>query len=363
MSAKFNERFARQIVKETMRVGRGESVFIQAVREALDLAEAIALECDITGAKPLITTYSDEYMNKALTQPDERLVEATPRHMLEAVSASDVLISIGRPALGRTPASKVGAWRRSRKPINDRMDEKGIRWVAIAYPTHERSRESGVSVERFRSVILSALDVYYKDLARRGKVLQHALSGSKEVHATSPQGTDLRFNVDQRKWIVDDGILSEEDIAAKDVGMNLPCGEIFVAPIEDSANGKAVFDVPTSYYGHHVRGLKLEFRNGRVVDYDAESGRNEFESILNSATGDRDRIAEFAIGLNPKARFVNDILVDEKVLGTVHIAIGDNKGPAYGGRNTSSIHWDLIMTKPTVRVDGKTLMKEGKLVV
>jgi len=346
-----------------MKVRNGESVFIFAVREALDLAEAIALECDVTGAKPMITTYSDRYMNRALTQPDERFVEATPRHVLEAVSASDVFISIGRPALGRTPASRVGAWRRSRKPVSDRMDEKGIRWVGIAYPTPERSRESGVPIARFRRVVLSALDVDYEDLARRGKTILRSVSGSKRIHVTSPRGSDIHFEVDQRKWIIDDGVISEEDLAARDVGLNLPCGEVFVAPIEDSANGVAVFDVPTSYFGHHVRDLRLEFRSGKITDYQARSGRREFEATLNAATGDRDRIAEFAIGLNPRAEFINDILVDEKVLGTVHIAIGNNKGPAYGGRNSSSIHWDMIMTEPTVVVDGKTVMKDGKLTI
>lgn len=363
MSARFTERFARQVVREAMRVKSGESVIISAVREALDLAEAIALECDVLGAKPLVTTYSDRYLNKALTRPDERFVETTPRHLLEAVSASDVFISIGRPALGRTPVSRVGAWRRGRKPISDRMDERGTRWVGIAYPTPARSRESGVSINKFRRVVLSALDIDYTDLTRRGKAIAQAVSGSKEVRVTSPRGTDLRFKVDQRKWIVDDGAFTEEDLAAKDVGMNLPCGEVFVAPVEDSANGKAVFDVPTSYFGHHVRDLKLEFKSGKIAHYEARLGAKEFETILNSATGDKDRIAEFAIGLNPRARFINDILVDEKVLGTIHIAIGNNKGPAYGGRNSSSIHWDLIMTKPTVFVDGNKIMKDGKLVV
>ena len=109
--------------------------------------------------------------------------------------------------------------------------------------------------------------------------------------------------------------------------------------------------------------LLLTFKNGRIVNYDAKTGKKEFADTLAAATGDKDKIAEFAIGLNPEAQFINDSLVDEKVLGTIHIAIGDNKGPAYGGKNSSSIHWDLIMTHPTVEIDGKTIMENGKLKV
>jgi len=346
-----------------MRITEGESVFIYTVCEALDLAEEIALECDQVGAKPLLVTYSNEYMKKSLIKPNERFVESTAKHWLKAIEATDAYIGIGRPALAEVPVSRIGAWRRARKPINDTMDEKGIKWVGISYPTPKRAEESGVTLTKFKNAILSALDIDYEELAKEGRSIAEAVSGSTNVHVTSNRGTDIEFQVKGRKWIFDDGIISKEDIQVGDVGLNLPCGEVFVCPIETSAKGTAFFDVPTNYWGHKISGLKLEFKEGKIVNYDAEHGRGEFQGVLDSATGDKDRIAEFAIGLNPKAQFINDILVDEKVLGSIHIAIGDNKGPAYGGKNNSSIHWDLIMNHPTVTVDKKTIMKDGKLKV
>jgi aminopeptidase len=344
-----------------MRIVQGESVFIYTVWEGFDLAEAIALECDLVGAKPLVAAYSNEYMVKALTKPNEKFVEATPKHMLRAIEATDAYIAIGRPALGDAPVPRIGAWRRGRKAIGDAMDKKGVRWVGIGYPTTKRAKESGVSLVKFRKAILTALDINYDALVKNGRSLVGKVLGAENVHVKSAKGTDIEFQVKGRKWIIDDGVISKEDVEAGDVGLNLPCGEVFICPIETSANGTVFFDVPTSYYGHTIKGIKLEFKEGKVVDFDAEYGRKDFQAVLEAATGDKDRIAEFAIGLNPKARFINDILVDEKVLGTVHFAIGDNKGPAYGGKNNSSIHWDLIMTKPTVEVDGKTIMKKGKL--
>jgi len=346
-----------------MRIAHGESVVIYTIREALDLAEAIALECDLAGAKPIVATYSDEYMIKSLTKPSKRFVESTSKHWLKTIESTDAYIGVGRPALAEVPVSRIGAWRRGRKPISDTIDKKGIRWVGIGYPTPKRAKESGITLAKFKNAILSALDVDFEELAKRGRSIVEAFSDSAKVHVRSDRGTDIEFQVKGRKWIIDDGIISKEDIELGDVGLNLPCGEVFVCPIETSANGTAFFDVSTNYWGHKISGLKLEFKEGKIVYFDAEQGKKDFKEVLDSATGDKDRIGEFAIGLNPKAHFINDILVDEKVLGTIHIAIGDNKGPAYGGKNNSSIHWDLIMTRPTVTVDEKILMQNGKLKV
>jgi len=361
MEASFNEKFAKQLVAESMRISKGESVYIATVREALDLAETIALECDIIGAKPLIVTSSDDYMKKALTKTQEKYVEITPRHMLSAIESTDVYIGLGKLALAEVRVPKIGAWRRSRKPISDKIDEKGIRWVGITYPTPGRARESGIPLKKFRDIILSSLNIDYKKLVEKGRDIVDTVSGSVNVRVTSDRGTNIQFQVKDRKWIIDDGIISQEDIKLGDVGLNLPCGEVFVCPLEESAEGTVFFDVPTDYWGHKITGIKLEFKEGKIIGYDVEEGKKEFADVLATATGDKDKIAEFAIGLNPKAQFINDILVDEKVLGTIHIAIGDNKGPAYGGKNNSSIHWDLIMTRPTVEVDEKTIMEDGKL--
>jgi aminopeptidase len=208
--------------------------------------------------------------------------------------------------------------------------------------------------------VLKSLDVDYQELSSRGKEIIRNVGEAKTIHITSDKGTDLTMDVTGRKWLNDDGIMDEEDMANKDIGMNLPAGEVFVAPIEESANGDAFFDVPTSYFGYSVRNIKWTFKDGRLVDFKAEKGEENFRKIMEMATGDKDKIAEFAIGTNPNATFIDDITQDEKVVGTIHIAIGNNKGPAYGGKNDSSLHWDLIMTRPSVEIDGRVLMREGK---
>jgi aminopeptidase len=358
--AKLYKRLASQIVNQCMRVSEGEMVWIASLRDALDLAEEIAIECNKKGAKPIIDVTSDSYMNRSLQETDVKYVEQEPTHMTAAFQKVDVYIILGRVSLSGAPLEKFGAWRRSRKPWTDVLDSRGIRWIGMTFPTEGRAKESSISFGKFEKAVLNALDIDYQRLSERGKEIIRSLGGVKTVHVTSTKGTDLVFEVTGRKWLNDDGIMDDEDLANNDIGMNLPAGEVFVSPIEESANGTAFFDVPTSYFGYHAHNVKWTFKDGRIVDIKAEKGEENVKKILDMATGDKDKIAEFAIGTNPNATFIDDITQDEKVLGTIHIAIGNNKGPAYGGKNDSSLHWDLIMTKPTVEVDGQTIMRDGK---
>jgi len=357
---KLYERLAPQIVDQCMRISEGEMVWISSLRDALDLAEEIAVECDKKGAKPVISVLSDSYMTRSLQETDVRFVEEEPTHITSAFEKVDVSISLGKPALSEAPLEKIGAWRRSRKPMSDVMDSRGIRWIGVTFPTEGRAKESNISFGKFEKAVLNALDLDYQQLSLRGQVMIRNLSGARTVHITSNKGTDLTFEVTGRKWLNDDGIMDDDDLANKDVGMNLPAGEVFVSPIEDSANGVAFFDVPTSYFGYHAHNIRWTFKDGRLVEFHAEKGEENIRKILDMATGDKDKIAEFAIGTNPSATFIDDITQDEKVLGTIHIAIGNNKGPAYGGKNDSSLHWDLIMTKPTVEIDRKVIIKDGR---
>jgi aminopeptidase len=354
-------KLASQIVHRCMRVSDGEMVWITSLRDALDLAEEIAIECDKTGAKPVIQVLSDSYMTRSFNETETRFVEAPPKHLVEAFDQVDVYVGLGKPALANAPLEKVGAWRRSRKSWWDVVESRGSRWIGISFPTEGRARESKMSLGKFEKAVLNALDVDYDLISRRGKEIIGNLTGTRTIHVTSNKGTDLTFDVTGRKWLNDDGIMDDEDVSNKDVGMNLPAGEVFISPVEDSANGDAFFDVPTSYFGFSVQNIKWTFKEGRIIDFHAEKGEENFRKIMEMSTGDKDKIAEFAIGTNPKATFIDDITQDEKVVGTIHIAIGDNKGPAYGGKNDSSLHWDLIMTKPTVEADGRVIMKEGKL--
>lgn len=209
-------------------------------------------------------------------------------------------------------------------------------------------------------MFIDALDIDYNKLREESEKLRKILSEAKEVHIFSEKGTNLTFSITGRTISIDDGIISNQDVKEGTNLGELPTGEVFTTPIENSAHGKAIFESPTIGSRHTIKNLMLRFESGNVVEAKAEEGLDVFKKRLEQATGDKDKIAEFAVGMNPNMS-VNYPLSNEKARGTVHIAIGKNIH--LGGKNQSSIHWDFIMHKPTVFVDEKKIIEQGKLFV
>ncbi len=188
-----------------------------------------------------------------------------------------------------------------------------------------------------------------------------ALTGKKEVRIVADDGTDLSFEITDRPLLVDDGIISEEDVKVGDVGNNIPSGEMFVAPLETTANGTLKIEHAAVPPFGKVKGFTAHFKEGRVEDFEAVSGKDVFRKFLDANTGDKDRIAELGIGCNPGAEYTGgSIIIDEKIFRTIHIAIGNNQG-AYHGTNRASSHLDMIkdMRRGRMYADGELVMKNG----
>ena len=182
--------------------------------------------------------------------------------------------------------------------------------------------------------------------------LADRLQGSSSVHVTTPLGTDLRLSVAGRTWRTDTSILRSRGVYG-----NLPAGEVFVAPVEHSAEGVLVVDkgLPGLELSEPVR---LVFEEGMVVSIEGEPGAGYLENALREGErkpeGERSRtIAELGIGTNPLARLQGNLMTDEKVAGTIHVAIGRND--FLGGKNLAPVHIDCVVGKPTMCVDGDLL--------
>jgi aminopeptidase len=169
-----------------------------------------------------------------------------------------------------------------------------------------------------------------------------------EVHIQGP-GTDLRLGVAGRRFVAADG------------QRNMPDGEFFTGPVEDSAQGEITFHLPTTFGGREVAGVRLRFRDGVVVEASAERGEDLLHQMLDSDAGAR-RLGELGIGTNFQiSRGTRSILFDEKIGGTVHLALGRSY-PETGGVNESALHWDLICDLRqggTLTVDGVELQRDG----
>jgi aminopeptidase len=266
----------------------------------------------------------------------------------------------------KIPLSRLKAGSPAVQRIHEIEDRKKTRWVIVGWPHPETAKELGISYRKLSKIMFDSIwctfDRKTKQLIDR---YHRSFSNSKLIRIAADDGTDLAFSVKNRRFLKDDGILDKEDIARDDVGMNIPCGEIFTAPVETSANGRLYFP-KTMVSGHGmIHGLMLYFKGGRVVRFTAKKGGKYLKKFLAENIGEKDRIAEFGIGLNRKAAYTGgDILIDEKIHRTIHVAIGWNLG--YGGKNNASSHLDFI--KPLhncngrVYADGRMKIDRGVLV-
>ncbi len=199
----------------------------------------------------------------------------------------------------------------------------------------------------------------YHEVERQANSLMPIISGEGDVHITTPYGTDFKFKLDKRAVDFSAGLATHESVE-KGRATFLPAGGAEVSANEESGEGTVVYNVPIRHRKGTVEQLSLEVEQGRIVHFSTETRSDIFEQYLAGGKGDVDRLGFFGFGLNPKLRF--GFTQDDKVLGSVTVGFGDNENK--GGRNRAGgAHWWACMSDATVRVGGRLLMKNGKLLV
>lgn len=233
------------------------------------------------------------------------------------------------------------------------------RWVLTLFPTLAYAQEAEMSLREFEDFVYQSMyldeknpiDVW-KNVGKRQETFIRKIGKVNEVRILS-NDTDLKFSITKRQFISSDG------------HTNMPSGEVYIAPVENSVEGHIFFDISAGYRGTVVSGVKLVFRKGEVVEAHAEKNNELLHAILNTDKGAR-RVGEFGIGTNLRInRFIHNILFDEKVYGTIHIALGRTVYNS-GGKNKSAIHWDMIkdMRKGgLILFDGKIFQRDGRFVL
>ena len=200
------------------------------------------------------------------------------------------------------------------------------------------------------------LSADYHNIAKRCSKIAQALEGGKTAKVTTPFGTDITLSLEGREWRLDTGLYHNPG----DYG-NLPAGEVFIAPLEGKANGIIVVDGAMAGLGMLKKPLKMQVKDGYVTDISGDKKAEELEKMIAPFGKDAKNIAELGIGTNDKAEICGSVLEDEKVMGTVHLAIGDNK--SMGGEVSVQSHLDGILSKPTLKIDGKVIMKDGEFMI
>lgn len=203
-----------------------------------------------------------------------------------------------------------------------------------------------------QSILDIEMSADYGQIATFTDSLEERLRGSSTAHITPALGTDLRLSLAGREWKKDTGILRGQGAFG-----NLPAGETYIAPIEDSAEGVLVVDkcLPGLLLSEPVR---LVFEKGRVTHVEGGAGAEYLQKAFAQHGESARVVAELGIGTNPMARLQGNIITDEKVLGTIHVAIGRND--FFGGKNVATIHIDGVVGQPTLEIDGKMLIENGE---
>lgn len=359
------ESIARKIVNKCMRVKENEVIIVRGGQHNSELTDRIAVNVRKKGAFVLSQTYSDDLTSRIFKETPMKYLKRTPKFWLKWYDDVDGVISVDPTLDPRTlasiPETRIGANREAMRKVQDKFHEAGIRWTGMGYPTKEKAAMYKIPYGQFWDMLWSAVNVDYDRLYRRGKTISKAFKGADEVHLTSKKGTDLTFSIKKRKILIDDGVISAEDVRNKDVGNNLPCGEVFTAPVETSANGRAVYDL-AFYRGNRIEDIDMTFKNGRIAKSKAKKNEKLLKDVIKNSPGDKDRIGEFGIGINPRIKkAIGYTITDEKIIGTIHIAVGENRG--MGGKNKSPLHWDMVMMRPDIVVDGKKIMTNGKFLI
>jgi aminopeptidase len=210
-----------------------------------------------------------------------------------------------------------------------------LRWCVTAYPAQGNAQDAEMSLAEYADFVYGAALVHeddpveaWRDVARRQEAVKRLLEAHKSIHVVGP-GTDLRFSTAGRTWINDRG------------DKNLPGGEVFTGPVEDSVEGHITFHFPALVDGREVDGVSLTFKQGKVVEASAKKGGELIQSVIDTDEGAR-FAGEFAFGLNRHiTRGTKEVLYDEKIGGTCHLALGASY-PESGGRNKSALHQDFV---------------------
>ncbi len=359
------ERMAQVLVKYSVAIKKGDVVVIDTPPAAEPLAVALYRAILEAGGHPevmmqpalleeLLLRYGSEEQVKYISPLDKHAVETADVFIM-------ILGDINTHALTNVDPTQQAILSAARQPLMKRAMERAakneLRWTVALFPTEAYAQDADMSLIEyedfvFRACLLDQQDpvATWKDIARKQQKVVELLRTSKRLRVQAPNGTDLTLSVAGRTWI---NCCGEK---------NFPDGEVFTGPVEDSVEGTIVFDFPAVYLGRECEGVKLRFEKGRVVEATAEKGHEFLRQMLDQDEGAR-RVGEFSIACNYGiTRFTKNLLFDEKIGGTVHLAVGGGY-PESGSKNESGLHWDMICDLRKggrITADGQIIYENGK---
>ena len=344
------------LVNYSAEVKPGERVMI-AMTElgSFPLVHAIHAASIKAGAFPQVQFLSETLRHSVLKYGNEEQLGWVPEIEAYGMEWADVYlglrgahnlyehwdISAGRLSLNQAALGKISSLRWEK-----------TRWCLVRVPTAALAQQAEIDLETLTDIFFNACLIDWKAESAKWRQWADRLNGAGQVQIVGPE-TDLRFSVEGRKWMVADGKI------------NMPDGEIATSPVTETLDGKIYFEYPGVLGGRLVQDIRLRWMRGSLVEARSSTHQDFLEAIVNTDAG-ASLVGEFGMGTNPALTlFCKDILIDEKIGGTIHIALG-RAYPESGGTNQSAIHWDIIKDirrGGAVYVDGQPVLENGVFLI
>ncbi len=345
---------AKLIVDYSVFVKKGEKVIISGAEESRDFIVALYKEVILRGAHPILrfrpsglSAFFYKYANKEQIEkfPDEfdYIVKNAQKYI-------GISTEINTKELTNCDSKKITAREKIVHPISDYIvnNKPKIYRCSVGFPCMALAQEAEMDLVDYENFLYSACLQNWKEISKKINKIANKFRKGKKVHLIG-ENVDLKFEIHGDKLVIDDG------------KENMPGGEIFMAPVRESLNGWIKFEYPAIRNGKEVTGIYLKFENGKIIESKASKNEDFLKQML-ATDENASYVGEFGIGMNPKInKFTKDLLFDEKIGGTIHLALG----MAYkenGGGNDSAIHWDIVKDMKYARIilDGKIVQDKEK---
>lgn len=364
MSDSHYERLADVLVGYSVEAREGDLVTLETSELAAPLAREIYRTLLEAGAQPLPRISLEDMTVDLLKNGDEEQLAWVSPTRVDDIETVDVRIVVEAFAntrrFSRIDAAKFAVFERANEPLRNRYLERAaageLRWALTQFPTNAAAQDASMSLAEYEDFVYGAafLDdpdprARWREFGERLDEVGDFLAGKRELRVVA-DGTDLTLGVGGRSWIRSKG------------KENIPDGEVFTAPLETSVDGEIRFTYPAVFRAREVDDVWIRFEDGQVVDATASRGEDFLLQMIDLDEGAR-HVGEFAFGLNDSVPFfTKNILFDEKIGGTVHLALG-TAYPESGGLNRSALHWDMICDLRSggeVFADGELVYRDGR---
>src|SRR5438552_19151481 len=347
------DKLAKLLVEYSVRLKRTETVLIEAFDIPDEMTVALIRAVRKAGGVPFAQTYHVR-VNRALAlEVSDRQLNLTAGHELARMKKMDAYIAVrgsnNVTELSDVPQETMKLIVRKMRSVQDQRVKK-IKWVVLRWPTPSMAQLAGMSTEAFEDFYFEVCTLDYRKLQPGMKALKRLMEKTDRVEIKGPD-TDFRFSIKGIPAVICGG------------DRNIHDGEVFSCPVRDSVQGHVTFNAPSIYQGTGFDGIRLEFKDGKLVDATSNETR-KLNRILNSDAGAR-YVGEFSLGFNPHVlQPMRDILFDEKIAGSFHLTPGQAYEEADNG-NRSQVHWDMVnIQRPEygggeIYFDGKLIRRDG----